>query len=54
MHNKPRPVPYCRVLPLSEFNDIISEPLAVYSGGFLTQAVTIFFRNIAKLENVTK
>jgi len=51
-HTKSRTAPHCRVLPPGEFNDMISEPLRIYSVTFMTLAVR-FSRDHTKLQNLT-
>jgi len=36
--NKPRPAPYCMVLPSGEFTGMNTEPLSVYFKNFATTA----------------
>jgi len=37
-----RTIPHCMVLPPGDFNDMIPQPLTVYSESFMTTAVTVF------------
>ena len=41
-HSRPRRALHCRVLPPGEFNGVLPQPLTVYSGSFITIAITVY------------